>query len=144
MRFMMIVKADRDYEAGAPPNPELMAAIGRHTEDMIKAGVVLETGGLLPSFAGARVTVTRGNLAVTDGPFAETKELIGGYAIVQADSKDHAIELGKQFMKLHAEILGPSYEGELEIRQLVDYVAGGGCAPHEQHSTQAVRAAEGV
>jgi hypothetical protein len=144
MRFMMIVKADRDYEAGAPPNPELMAAIGRHTEDMIKAGVVLETGGLLPSFAGARVAVTRGNLAVTDGPFAETKELIGGYAIVQADSKDHAIELGKQFMKLHAEILGPSYEGELEIRQLVDYVAGGGCALHEQHSAQTVRAAEGV
>jgi hypothetical protein len=121
-----------------------MAAIGRHTEDMIKAGVVLETGGLLPSFAGARVTVTRGNLAVIDGPFAETKELIGGYAIVQADSKDHAIELGKHFMKLHAEILGPSYEGELEIRQLVDYVAEGGCAPHQQHSTQAVRAGEGV
>ncbi len=128
MRFMMMVKADKDYESGAPPNPELMAAIGGLTEEMVKRGVLLETGGLVPSSAGARVTHSRGKLAVIDGPFAETKELIGGYAILQADSREHAIELGKQFMKLHAEILGPSYEGELEIRQLADYVGEGACA----------------
>lgn len=120
MRFMMMVKADKDYEAGAPPSPELMAAMGRHTEEMMKAGVVVETGGLLPSAMGARVRVAGGRLSVIDGPFSEAKELIGGYAILRAKSKAEAIELGRSFMKLHADVLGPSYEGELEIRQMFD------------------------
>ena len=120
MRFMMIVKADKDYEAGLPPSPELMAAIGKLAEEATKAGSLLETGGLLPSSEGARVRVAKGKLTVTDGPFAETKELVGGYAIFQLASKEEAIELGKGFMKVHGDILGPSYEGELEIRQLAD------------------------
>jgi hypothetical protein len=120
MRFMMIVKADKDYEAGLPPNPELIAAIGKLSEDSVRAGVLLDTGGLLPSSARARVKVSGGRLGVTDGPFAETKEVVGGYAIVKVKSKEEAIALGKQFMELHAKVLGPSYEGECEVRQLFD------------------------
>jgi hypothetical protein len=118
---MMIVKADSSYEAGAPPSPELMEAIGRLSEDMIKAGHLVDMGGLLPSFAGARVTVGGGKITVTDGPFPETKELIGGYAILEARSKIEAIELGKRFMSLHTDVLGPQYHGELEIREMAQY-----------------------
>ena len=121
MRFMMMVKADTNYEAGMPPNPELMAAIGQHTEEMVKSGVVLETGGLLPSSKGARVQVAGGKVTVTDGPFAEAKELVGGYAILRAKSKEEAIEMGTAFMRIHADVLGPSYVGQLEIRQLADF-----------------------
>lgn len=120
MRFMMIVKGDRNYEAGAPPKPELMAAINKLVEEHAKAGILIDNGGLHPSSKGARVRVGGGKLAVTDGPFTEAKELVGGYAIFQIKSKSEAIELGKRFMQVHADILGPSYEGELEIRQMVD------------------------
>jgi hypothetical protein len=120
MRFMMMVKAGKDYEAGLPPSPELLGAIGKLSDDMFKAGVLLDTGGLLPSSRGARVRASAGKLSVTDGPFAETKELVGGYAIVQAKSRDEAIEVGKRFMELHVTVLGSSYEGECEIRQLFD------------------------
>ncbi len=120
MRFMTMVKADKDYEAGLAPKPELIAAIGRLTDDMVKSGVLVQTGGLLPSAKGARVRVSRGDVTVTDGPFVETKELIGGYAIVETTSRDEAIELGKQFMALHAAVIGLSYDGECEIRQLYD------------------------
>jgi hypothetical protein len=125
MRFMVMVKADKDYEAGLPPKPELLAAIGKLSQDMVKAGVLLETGGLLPSTRGARVRASGGKLSVTDGPFTETKELVGGYAIVQAQSRDEAVELGKQFMEVHVTVLGSSYDGECEIRQLFD---GADCA----------------
>jgi hypothetical protein len=117
---MVMVKADKDYEAGLPPKPELLAAIGKLSQDMVKAGVLLETGGLLPSTRGARVRASGGKLSVTDGPFTETKELVGGYAIVQAQSRDEAVELGKQFMEVHVTVLGSSYDGECEIRQLFD------------------------
>jgi hypothetical protein len=120
MRFMTLVKADKDYEAGVPPSDELMAAIGKLAEEMTKAGVMLESGGLLPSSKGARVRVAGGKLSVTDGPFAEAKELVGGYAILQAKSKEEAIELAKRFMRVHAQVLGSSYEGECEVRQLFD------------------------
>ena len=125
MRFMMMVKADKNYEAGIPPKPELLAAIGKLTDDMVRAGVLVQTGGLLPSSTGARVHVSRGKLSVTDGPFAETKELIGGYAIVEAASRDEALQLGRRFMELHAAVLGASYDGECEVRQLFD---GSGCS----------------
>jgi hypothetical protein len=120
MRFMMIVKADKDYEAGAPPKPELMAAVGKLSEEMIKAGILLDSGGLLPSSKGARISVKQGRLTVTDGPFSEAKELIGGYAILQVKSREEAIERGRRFMQVHADVLGPSYDGELEIRQMPD------------------------
>jgi hypothetical protein len=121
MKFMMMVKADKDYEAGIPPSPTLMAAIGQLTEEMTKAGVVLETGGLLPSAQGARLRLARSKVSVVDGPFAEAKELIGGYAIIRASSKEEAIAMGSRFLKVHEEARGPSYVGEIEIRQMAEW-----------------------
>ena len=118
MRFMLIVKATPKSEAGAPPDPKLMAAIGKLTEEMAKAGVLAGTGGLLPSSAGARVRLSGGKITVTDGPFAEIKELIGGYAIVDVKSKQEAIEMAKRFLQVHADILGPEYEADSEVRQM--------------------------
>ena len=120
MRFMMMVKGDRNYESGMPPSPELMAVIGKHTEEMMKSGVVVDTGGLMPSSKGARVRAGGGKVTVTDGPFSEAKELIGGFAIVQAQSKAEAIERAKEFMQLHVNVLGNGYEGECEVRQMFD------------------------
>ena len=120
MRFMMMMKADKNYEAGIPPSPELMAAIGKLTADMVEAGVLVQTGGLLPSSKGAQIRASRGALTVTDGPFPETKEVIGGFAIVEVASRDEAIKLARRFMELHVTVSGPSYEGECEIRQLFD------------------------
>jgi hypothetical protein len=126
MRFMMIVKADPSYESGRAPDPALIAAVGKLSEEMAKRGVLVQSGGLQPSSKGARVRVSAGTLTVTDGPFAETKELIGGFAILEAASKDEAIGLGRQFMQLHVDVLGQSYEGTLEIRPMFD-PANGGC-----------------
>jgi len=120
MRFMMLVKADKDYEAGAPPNPELMAAISKLGEEATARGQMIGAGGLLPSSQGVRIRVARGKTSVIDGPFAETKELVGGYAIFDLKSKEEAIEAGRRFMQLHADILGSSYEGELEIRPMFE------------------------
>jgi hypothetical protein len=120
MRFMMIVKADPGYEAGRPPNPAMIAAVGKLSEEMSRRGVLLQSGGLLPSSKGARVRVAGGKMTVTDGPFAETKELIGGFAILEAASKEEAIRLGREFMQLHVDVLGPSYEGTLEVRPMFD------------------------
>jgi hypothetical protein len=130
MRFMMIVKCDKDSEAGMPPNEELMHAIAKLAEEEMKAGILLEQGGLLPSSAGARIRAAGGRLAVTDGPFAEAKELVGGFAILRANSKAEAIEKGKRFMQIHVDILGPDYEGELEVRQMFDPPDVAEGAPH--------------
>ena len=120
MKFMMMMKAGQDYEAGAPPDPRLSQAIGNLIGEMAAAGVLIDTGGLLPSTAGARVRIEKQKLSVIDGPFAEIKELIGGYAIVRVKSKEEAIEMARRFMQLHLDILGPAYEGECEVRQLFE------------------------
>lgn len=120
MRFMMLVKGDKDYEAGAPPRPELMAAIGALGEEMARAGKLLEMGGLAPSAMGAMLNLEGGSVRVTDGPFSESKEVIGGYAIMEAGSKAEAIELGKRFLQVHADVMGRSYKAQLEVRQLFD------------------------
>ena len=94
-----------------------MAAVAQHGAKMAAKGILLEQGGLLPSRFGAMVEVANGTVNVTDGPFTETKELVGGYAILKADSLEHAVRLGREFMQLHAYVLGPSYQGrDLEIR----------------------------
>jgi PhnB protein len=118
VRFMMMVKATKDSEAGKPPNPKLMAAVENLGEEASKAGLIVSSGGLLPSSQGARIRVSGGKTSVMDGPFAETKELVGGYAIFDLKSKAQAIEMGTHFMQVHADIMGPSYEGELEIRPI--------------------------
>lgn len=118
MRYMMLVKGNSDYEAGKPPSPELMEAIGALAEKGFRDGTLVEQGGLLPSSAGALIRVKDGKVRVIDGPFAEARELVGGYAIINAESKADAIRMGSEFMELHAKVLGPTFEGELEVRQL--------------------------
>jgi hypothetical protein len=118
MRYMMMVKGNKEYEAGVSPKNELMEAIGRHAGELAKAGILLDTGGLLPSAKGARIVVSGGKLKVIDGPFAEAKEVVGGFAVLNVDSKEEAIRLGKIFMQIHVDTLGPGYEGELEVRQM--------------------------
>lgn len=120
MRFMMLVKADKDYERGAPPPPALMAAIGALGQEMFKSGNMLEMGGLAPTSAGALLNLENGAIRVTDGPFAESKEVLGGYAVMQAKSKAEAIELARRFLQVHADVLGKSYTGQVEVRQLFD------------------------
>jgi hypothetical protein len=113
---MMLVKA---AEAG-PPSPELMAAVGKLSEEMAQAGVLVEMGGLAPSARGARIRLQSGRLTTTDGPFTEAKEVVGGYAVLKAASKADAITLGQRFMQVHADVLGPEAVVELEIRELFD------------------------
>lgn len=124
MRYMMMVKANKDYEAGLPPKKELMEAIAKHGAELAKAGILLDTGGLMPTSKGARILASGGNLNVIDGPFAEAKEVVGGFAVLKAESKEEAIRLGRIFMQIHIDTLGPGYEGELEIRQMHDTSPG--------------------
>src|SRR5262245_11903534 len=100
MRFMLISYATKDWEAGASPDPRLVAAIPRLWDKLPKGGTLIGTGGLAPSSMGAQVRVSGGKVVVTDGPFAETKEIVGGYAIVDVNSKEEAIALAKEFWKL--------------------------------------------
>lgn len=118
MRFLMMVKADQDYEAGRPPSPKLMAGMAQLTTEMTKNGTLLSCEGLQPTSQGTRIALTRGKLAVTDGPFAETKEVIGGFAIVQAESKEEAVGLARQFLDVHKE--AGIETCEMEIRPLMD------------------------
>ena len=121
--------AGRNYEAGLPPEPKLEAAMGKLIEKMAKSGTLVDTGGLLPVAKGAKIRASGGKLAVTDGPFIEAKEVIGGYAILRAKSKEEALKMGTDFMQLHIDILGPTYEGELEIRQMFDLEDSGPAGP---------------
>jgi hypothetical protein len=103
-------------ESDAPPTQQEMADMGQLIEEMAKAGVLIATDGLQPSSKGARVRISGGKFTVTDGPFTETKELVAGYAIIQANSKEEAIELTKRFLR----VVG---EGESEIRLMHDVPA---------------------
>ena len=126
MKYTMMVKLDskseagRNYEAGMPPDQRLEAAMEKLVEKMAKSGALIDVGGLLPMAKGVRIGAAKGKLTVTDGPFIELKEIMGGYAILRANTKEEALQMGRDFMQLHLDILGPSYEGELEIRQVFD------------------------
>lgn len=116
MRFITMV---RSAESAEPPPKELMDAVAELAEEATKAGTMVATGGLAPTAAGARIRLSGGRLTVTDGPFAEAKEVIGGYAIFEVDSKKQAIEEATRFMELHQKYW-KGWEGEIEIRQLDD------------------------
>ena len=92
MRFMMIVKATKDSEAGKMPSEELLSAMGKYDEELLKAGVLLDLAGLHPSVKGVRIQFSDGKRSVTDGPFAEIKELIAGYWLIEVKSKQEAID----------------------------------------------------
>ena len=114
MRFMMIVKS---AENSGPPPKELMDAMSKIAEEATKAGEMVESGGLASTKTGTRVRLSGGKLTVTDGPFTETKEVFGGYAVFELKSKKEAIESTVRFMELHKKHW-PGWEGETEIRQL--------------------------
>jgi hypothetical protein len=114
MRFMAIVKANKDSEAGVMPGKELLAAMGKFNEEMVKAGVLLAAEGLKPSSKGARVKFSGNKRAVVDGPFTESKELIAGFWLLQVKSKEEAIEWIK---RSPAPFEG---ESEIEIRQVFE------------------------
>ena len=116
MRFMMLVKAAENVQ----PVPELYAAIGQLAQEMAQKGVLLDMGGLASSAQGTRIRLAGSRLTTTDGPFTEAKELVGGFSVMQANSREEAIELGRRFMQVHADILGPDRVVELEIRQIID------------------------
>ncbi|MFY0533090.1 YciI family protein [Nannocystis pusilla] len=92
--------------------------MGKFIEETMRAGVLLDTGGLAPTAMGTKIRAADGKLTVTDGPFTEAKEIIGGFAIVQTRTKEEAVELGRRFMQLHTRVLGDAYTGECEIRQM--------------------------
>ena len=113
MRFMTMVKS---AENQGPPPAALMEAIAKLGEEAFKSGKLVEMG-LLPSVTGARVTLRRGKLSVTDGPFTETKELIGGFAVFELNSREEAIEEARKFMEVHR-LHWPEWEGETEVREM--------------------------
>ena len=116
MRFMLIVKATRASEAGEMPSQELLTEMGKYNEELVKAGVLLAGEGLHPSSKGARVRFTGDKRTVIDGPFAETKELIAGFWLIQVKSLDEAIEWVKRVPNPH-----PGQESsEIEIRQVFE------------------------
>ena len=114
MRFMMLVKS---AETAGPPPKELMDAIGKLAEEAVKAGTMGPSGGLAPTAMSTRVRLSRGQIATTDGPFTESKEVVGGFAIFEFKSREEAVESAVQFMELHKKYW-PGWEGETEVRQI--------------------------
>lgn len=121
MKFMMLLKADRNTEAGKMPSEEIIVAMGKYNEELIRAGVMLAGEGLQPSSKGARVHFAGGKTTVVDGPFTETKELIAGFWMIQVKSKAEAIEWAKRvpFNPNGATALEGG-NGEIELRQLFE------------------------
>jgi len=101
MRYLMMVKGNADYEAGKPPSPALMAAMGEYMGKTAQSGALISAGGLKPSSTGAKVQARNGQIAVLDGPFSEAKEVVGGYAFIEAPSKAAVIEMAKEFIGVH-------------------------------------------
>ncbi len=110
-RFLVMVKANEESEAGYMPTDEIIDEMGKYNEELQKAGILLDLSGLHPTSKGARVRYDGKERTVIDGPFAETKELIAGYWLIQAKSKDEAVEWAKR---------APFQQGEVEIRQLFE------------------------
>ena len=114
MRVIVMIRANKDTEAGVMPSEELLTAMGKYNEELVKAGVMLAGEGLHPSSKGSRVKSSKGKITVTDGPFTETKELICGFWIWQVKLMEEAIEWAKRMPNPHNE------DGEVEIRPVFE------------------------
>jgi hypothetical protein len=119
MRFPSMIRIDE--KTAKAPTEQLMADMGKLMEEMTQAGVLIDTAGLRPTSEGVRVRLRGGKLSTTDGPFTETKEVIGGYAILEAKSKDEAVEYTRRFLQVH----GDEWDLECEVRQLDGPESGG-------------------
>ena len=127
MRFMMIVKASKESEAGVMPSEKMLAEMAKYNESLVKAGVMLDGAGLKPSSKGARIKFSGDKRTVVDGPFAETKELVAGFWIIQVKSKDEAIEWAKRVPFENGE--------EVELRpffELEDFTPGDAIEHHRR------------
>ena len=127
MRFMVLVKADKKSEAGGTPDEKILTAMGKFNEELVKAGVMLAAEGLRDSSKGARVKFSKGKKTVTDGPFAETKELVAGFWLWQVKSKEEAIEWLKR---------APFEDTEVEIRQVYETEDFGAALTPEVRATE--------
>ena len=116
MRFMIMVKGNRETEAGVIPDESLFIAMAEYHEELAKAGVLLDASGLQPTSKGARIKFSGGKRTWIDGPFTESKELIAGYTLIQVKSREEGLEWAKRFPAPH----GDDAEGEIEIRQLYE------------------------
>jgi hypothetical protein len=116
MKFLCIYKPAKPE--GAPPTPDDMEQMGAYIDKSIKSGVLIATEGCLPSALGAKVRRAEGKFTVTDGPFSEAKEVVGGFALINASSKEHAIEIAREFMNVAG-------DGEVEMRQIYEVTDAG-------------------
>jgi len=118
MKYLTFIRHSESYRQSGPP-AALMEAMGKFVQKSLQDGTLVDTGGLLPSKDGARVRLTKGKITVTDGPFTEAKEVIGGWAILRTDSKAEAIRIATEFMELHRRYW-PEFEGESEVRPMFE------------------------
>lgn len=118
MKYLTFIRSSESYRESPPP-AALMEAMGEFVERSRADGTLVDSGGLLPSSEGARVRLANGRISVTDGPFAEAKEVIGGWAIIDVDSKAEAIRVATEFMELHRKHW-PGFEGESEVRAVFE------------------------
>ena len=116
MRYMMFIKHPEDYRGKTPP-ASLYAAMGEFVGAAQKSGAFIDGAGLQPTDAGTRIKLKSGRITTIDGPFTESKEIVGGYALMELKSREEALEYGRQFMELHR-IHWPEFESECEIRPL--------------------------
>lgn len=118
MKYLMFIRHPESYRQAGPP-AALMEAMGTFIQKSMQDGSLVDTGGLLPSKDGARVRLANGTISVTDGPFSEAKEVIGGWAIIRADSKEAAVKSATEFLDLHRKHW-PEFEGECEVRPMYE------------------------
>lgn len=120
MKYLTFIRSAESYRESPPP-AELMEAMGEFIEKSRRDGTLVDTGGLLPSRDGMRIRLANGRITVTDGPFAESKEVIGGWAMLDFDSRDEAIRVVTEFMELHRKHW-PGFQGESEVRPIFEAV----------------------
>jgi len=128
MRYMMIVSGSENLAASGPPPAALFEAIEKLGEELTRKGTMVSFGGLQPTSSGARMRLVKGKIVTTDGPFAESKEVIGGFSIINVASREEALEQAREFMELHR-VHWPKWEGQTEIRLMYE----------EQDDVQAVQ-----
>jgi hypothetical protein len=121
MKYLTFIRCSESYR-DSPPPAALMEAMGAFVETSLKDGTLVDTGGLLPSKDGLRVRLANGKVTVTDGPFTESREVIGGWAILQG-TREEVLRVATEFMELHRKHW-PGFEGESEVRPIEEYTAG--------------------
>lgn len=118
MKYLCFIRHAESHRQNPPP-AALMKAMGEFVQRSLKNGSLVDTGGLLPSKDGVLISLRKGEITVKDGPFTESKEVIGGWAIIKADTKEEAVRIGREFMELHQKYW-PEFDGESEVRPMFD------------------------